>query len=241
MITRRECRRHGIALSFHGSLSEYRVLTMSAFVTFSSVTLGIVIWILNLWLARQPNGLSELAIFNAADRWRTAILFLPSLIARVSLPLFAHTQTDKGGKHYARLVLGTLALNLAVTAIPVTAMVLFPAFFMSGYGMRIYPGKLVLVLLAVACLPTSVYIIGAYSLWARGKTATMVLVDTVRTLIILSYCLSQTRLGALQLAKAYLFAYLVGVGLMAIMLSRTIRHERHDGGLEKSMVPEEVA
>jgi O-antigen/teichoic acid export membrane protein len=190
------------------------------FLTGSSLTLVVATWILCVSLAHQANGLAEVAIFNAADRWRTAMLFLPSLLAQVSLPLFAHTLAQGNGQAYRRLLIGSSCTVLAVTAIPAGILILLGPWVMAGYGSAFVQGKPVLVLLAVTCLPMSLCMVGNYGLLAAGKTGTMLAIEVVRASIALSYCLTQTSFTAYDVAVATLFSYLVAAPLVGLALWR---------------------
>jgi len=221
VVVRRACSSRGIALTFRGIGSEVGILGTSLFVTGSSLTLTLVTWILCVGLARQANGLAEVAIFNAADRWRIAMLFLPSLLAQVSLPLFAHTHAQGRKRAYHLLLMGTSCAGLAVTAIPAGILILLASVVMAGFGDVFVQGKPVLVLLAVTCLPMSVCMVGAYGLWAAGKAGTMLAIDVTRASIALSYCLLQTSFTAYDVGMATLLSYLVATPLIALALWRT--------------------
>jgi O-antigen/teichoic acid export membrane protein len=236
IVLRRACMRQAIALTFRGILSEYGILGTSLFVTGSSLTLAVVTWILNVSLARQANGLAELAIFNGADRWRTALLFLPGLLAQVCLPLLAHTHAQGRGDACRRLVIGTSSISLAVTAVPVIIVILLSPVLMAGYGDTFVRGKPVLVLLAMACLPTSLSMVGAYGLWATGKTGTMLAIDVVRASIALLYCLLQPSFVAYDVAVATLVSYLVVTPLIGLALWRTIGSRATEGRLVEVVV-----
>jgi O-antigen/teichoic acid export membrane protein len=221
-VVRWACRRRGIALTFRGVHSEYAVLGTSAFVTGSSLTLAVVTWALNVSLAHQANGLAELAVFNAADRWRTAILFLPGLVAQVSLPLFAHTYAQTAGGESRRLLIGTCSVSLAAAAIPAVIVAVLSPILMAGYGPAFVQGRPVLILLAVTCVPASLSMVGAYGLWAAGKTGTMLAIDVARAAITLGACLVQASFGAYDVAVATLLGYLVATPLIGLALWRTV-------------------
>ncbi len=233
---RAACRRQAIGLTFQGVCSEYGVLRTSLFVTASSVALAIVTWGLNVGLAHQVQGVAELAVFNAADRWRTAILFLPGLVAQVSLPLFAHTHAQAGSRECRRLLTGACSASLAVAAVPALTVAAFSGLLMSGYGDAFVQGKRVLILLAVTCVPASVSMVGAYGLWAAGKTATMLAIDLARASITLLVCLLQPSFGAYDVAIATLLGYAVATPLIGLALWRTLESKVADERLDATVV-----
>ena len=230
MITQ-ACRSCGIALTWRNVHTEIHLLGTSLFVTASSLTLALVTWILSVLLVRQEQGLAELALFNAADRWRTAILFLPSMLAQVSLPLLAHTYTQERRSHYRRLLWESSGVGLLITAIPAITIILLAPLVMSGYGAAFAPGKPVLMLLAVTCLPMSLCMIGAYGLWAAGKMATMLSIDIMRGAIALSYCLLKSHFTAYDVAMGTLLSYLATTPLIALALIRLLASHKDEACL----------
>ncbi len=48
----------------------------------ASVLVGPVSWIASAILVNQPDGLVQVARFNAANQWRQAVLFVPTVIGR---------------------------------------------------------------------------------------------------------------------------------------------------------------
>jgi O-antigen/teichoic acid export membrane protein len=88
-----------------------------------AVALTLGNWIGRLFLAGTDEGLSELGQFEAANQWRTLILFLPGVLGRVFLPLVAEThgrgaQDELRSFHATQMrAVGLLALPLTVAAI----------------------------------------------------------------------------------------------------------------------------
>ena len=107
---------------------------------------------------------------------------------------------------------------------------------MAGYGDTFVRGKPVLVLLAMACLPTSLSMVGAYGLWATGKTGTMLAIDVLRASIALLYCLLQPSFVAYDVAVATLVSFLVVTPLIGLALWRTIGSRATEGRFAKAVV-----
>lgn len=80
-------------------------------------------WYGRLLLTDAPDGFAQLGVFNAADQWRASVLFLPSVLTRVFLPILSesfgqHSQTDFVRK-------SSLSLQaVCMTAFPVAALVM---------------------------------------------------------------------------------------------------------------------
>jgi len=223
------CRNQRICLAWGQFLREYRLLGTSMFVSASSLWLAVVNWLLNIILARQPNGLAELAIFNAADRWRTAMLFVPGLLAQVSLPMFASAYSQHEINTCKRLMTMAGSTAMASTGICVIAVFLTAHTLMAMYGNNFVSGDKVLLILALSCLPTAASMIGSYCLWAVGRTGTMLSIDLVRGLVSLSYCLFRRPICAMDLAMGILIGYIVSATIVAVAIWPVIRQGRYKG------------
>jgi O-antigen/teichoic acid export membrane protein len=87
---RREAERAGVPISFSASWKERAVLwTFSTPAFLASAVVTPVTWICSTLLVNQPNGYAEMGLFNAANQWRNAIMFLPGIVSRVVLPILS--------------------------------------------------------------------------------------------------------------------------------------------------------
>jgi O-antigen/teichoic acid export membrane protein len=208
------CRAYRIGPVWRDAFGEYRLLKTSMLLAVSSLALAMVNWIMNTLMARQDGGLMELAIFSAADRWRTAILFVPGLLAQVSLPMFAYTHARSEARTCMRLLMTAGTMSLVSTAIWFASITLVGPVMMATYGPSFVKGNKVLQILAIGCLPAGMNMVGAYFLWATGRAKTMLMVDLVRALVTLFYCLLQVPLSALDAARGLSLGYAVSTPLL---------------------------
>src|SRR5262245_42123812 len=71
-------RRAGVPIGWKTCGTEWPVLwRFSLPAMLCSVLVVPVNWVGMAWLANQANGYAEMGVFNAANQWRTAILFVP--------------------------------------------------------------------------------------------------------------------------------------------------------------------
>ena len=84
----------------------------------SNVMIGPVIWMGNTFITTTANGYFELGIFNAANQWRTVLIFLPTAVGRVILPLIV---ANKGNFRLEQIniLFGWMIVN--IIAIPILA------------------------------------------------------------------------------------------------------------------------
>jgi O-antigen/teichoic acid export membrane protein len=86
----KEARRYRVPFTFRNCRREISVLwKFSLPAALCGSMVGPVNWACSALLVNQPAGYSEMGIFTAANQWRMAILFIPSLVVQVALPLFS--------------------------------------------------------------------------------------------------------------------------------------------------------
>ena len=88
-----KCRVARVRVHFFGAWGESRILSEICLpAVLANTAAGPVMWFTNTMLVNQPSGYAEMGVLNAANQWRTAILFLPGLIGQVVLPLLSSLQ-----------------------------------------------------------------------------------------------------------------------------------------------------
>ena len=169
-----------------------------------------VTWLTNLLLIRQPGGFGELGVFNAANQWRTIIMFLPGLLTSAMLPVMSDMHGRENLSEFSRI----LKLNLQATwviCLPLTIVVIGFGNVLAGFFGRDFSGTAsATVLMSVTCFllvvnnTVGTALAGASRMWI-GTALNFV---WGATLITASYLLVPLR-GAFGLAAAYVIAYLL--------------------------------
>jgi O-antigen/teichoic acid export membrane protein len=125
----------GLPIIFRNITADFRLLltfSLPAVLT-STIVLG-AMWLGNIMIVRTNNGYAEFGIFNAANQWRAAILFLPGIIARPFLPILANLIGDNKA-HSFRITAFFSVVATTVAAIGVSALLyLFGDQIASLYG-----------------------------------------------------------------------------------------------------------
>src|SRR5579872_2483867 len=88
-ILKRQCRSLSMHIDYRSGLSS-GILTTSMSLWAGNLLLSGSTWAVTLLLSRQTSGFSELGLFNAADKWKTALTFLPQMLFQVTLPMLSH-------------------------------------------------------------------------------------------------------------------------------------------------------
>ena len=209
VVLRKECRRLGMRINLAGCFSEWRILpTFSLPAYLSGIIVAPVSWAANAILVRQHDGLSQMALFSAADRWRFVLIFVPIAVSRIAVPQFSRLYSEGDSHGYRRIFRLNLLFGTAMTAVPAIACAALAAPLMSMYGRTFRQGSLVLVILALSAIPTILNtqlgfaLLGANRAWLRSS------IDFILAGLFLGCSwLAVPRWGAAGLAGSFFAAY----------------------------------
>lgn len=214
----RVARKAGVPLSMAGCRKEWHVLwSFSLPSAISSAIWGPVTWATAMILVNQPGGYGEMGIYNAANQWRAAVLFLPGIIGNLILPVLSNLEGVDDKVRYRRVLNLTLLTNCGVAAVATLPIILLAKTIMSSYGAGFESGAWVLILLVASAGIAVATAVGQQALTSRGKMWTKLsfLIIWSAVLLISSVVLVKDH-GATGLAVANLIAYSVqGVCLYA--------------------------
>jgi len=135
VVLHREARSRGIRIKMYRLSEEWPVLWRFSIPAFlAGLLVTPVNWACSAMLAREPGGYGELGLFNAANQWFNALLFLPGVLGQVVLPALSE-QVGSGKRAGARhlLVLSLLANSIIAGSLVVVLGGLSPT-IMALYG-----------------------------------------------------------------------------------------------------------
>ena len=126
-------------------------------------------WLCTALLAHQPAGYAEMGVFNAANQWRTANLFVPQAMAGIVLPALAGLHGEPNRRRYLRIFWSNVALIGGVAAALALGVVLFSDVIIHSYGASFSEGRSTLILLALSAVVLSVNQVLGVDLISRGR------------------------------------------------------------------------
>lgn len=130
----REIRNHQIPLSYRNCWQEFTILWKFSLPTLlGGVVVGPVNWYCSTMLVNQVNGYGELGVYNAANQWFNATMFLPGLLGQIVLPILS----ERYGQNDRVQSKNILALSMKVNSAIVTPIILAGC-LLSPYIMLIY-------------------------------------------------------------------------------------------------------
>lgn len=222
-VIRKETAKNGVTAQYTGFGSEWRILYSFSFpALLSAIVVTSTTWAANAMLVNQPNGYAEMGIFNAANQWRIAILFLPSVLAAPVLPMLSES-LSRSSKEYKQV----LKLNLIITALISLLLTLGVAaaspWIMSAYGEDFANKWPVLVMLALSATFSAIAGVIGNSIWSIGKMWHSLALNAIWAVVFFTVLLFVIGWGALGLAIAYFTAYVFHLILQALYLAGPVR------------------
>jgi O-antigen/teichoic acid export membrane protein len=215
---RRESRRSGIPYHFASCSREWKVLYKFSLPAFlASIVVGPALWICGTLLVHQPDGYAQLGLYTAADRWRLLILFVPTSVFGMVVPVLSNLYGVGDQFGYRKVFRANLLVNAGLALLPAVAIMMFAQPIMSLYGGTFRSGWPILILLSCSAIPDALNnifmarLISADRMWWRFGLD----LQLVGMLLLLGWWWIP-RQGAMGLGMAYLAA------ISTICLSHTL-------------------
>ena len=149
-------RKHNIRNSFRGAYLELPVLwKFSLPSTLAGIIALPTIWVCGALLVRH-NGLAEFGVYNAALQIQVLLMYFPTLLLKVMLPLMSEVHGLKNRSRFKKLVVANVAINTGVTGLVALPLCLFSTQIMGLYGSGFAAGGnivIVFCLVAIAAGP----------------------------------------------------------------------------------------
>lgn len=218
-FVRNENQKWGIRILFDDLLGQFKVIwNFSLPLFFGGLLLTPVTLIANIFITNQPNGYSELGIFNAANQWKAIIVFLPFAVSNMSLPIFSDLYGKKQIRQFNKLfiynifLVGGLGLLIAIPTI------LFSSIIMRFYGSDFETGKLSLILLSSTAVLISINNVIGQVIISKGAPWFGFLFNFLWALFFLVAAFLLRRAGALGLSLAYLISYICHTLIQSVFI-----------------------
>ena len=223
---RRECATANISYQFstcHRELSMLHRFSLPAFL--ASVVVGPGIWVCNALLVHQHEGYAELGIYTAADKWRLLILFVPTSVFTMVLPVLSNLYGEGDNVGFRKVFRANLKLNASLALLAALVIAAFAGPIMAIYGGSFRAGRLVLIVLAFSALPEALNAILGQPLIAAHKMWWRFMFDVLLVVILMTLgWILIPKWGALGLAVSYGLAYaLTSLGLFLFIRDQTHR------------------
>lgn len=176
--------------------------------TLSSLLVAPVFWIIRSMLVRN-SGFAEAGIFEIADQWKLMILFIPSAISQIILPMLSNIASSNG-KTYWKILRINAYINGGVSLLLAVIVTLCSGFIIKFYGTD-YNNVFPLVILAFSTIFSSLSNVAGISIASRSKMWIGFGFNLFWAifLISLTYIFLNQNMGSVGLALAVFYSYLV--------------------------------
>jgi len=210
LALRKEARLYKVPFTIRNCSQELPVLwKFSLPALLASFMVGPVNWLCATFLVNQPDGYGEMGIFNAANQWFAILMYLPSLLGGVLLPVLSERLGQKDTNQSMKtMVLAMKASALVVMPLVLIASIISP-YIMGLYGAGFGDGwpTLVVVLLTAGLVSAQTPV--GQIIAASGRMWLGFLMNTGWALVFIIATFLLTDMGALGLASARAFAYVL--------------------------------
>jgi O-antigen/teichoic acid export membrane protein len=174
----------------------------------ASVALQPALWLGQVLLSRQPDGLRHVGTFAVAMRWHAIALFVPATMGSVLLPMLGRLRATGRSMDARALFVRYGALTLAFSTATCLGLIAFATPLMGLQGPEYSLASGVLVVLAVATVPAALNNVLSNRALAEGRLALWVWSDLALSITLAASAVALVPpLDGIGLALAYLAAY----------------------------------
>ncbi len=220
-----ECRRAKVPIVYSNLGRELPILwKFSLPALLSGIMVSPVMWLANTFLVNQPNGYQEMGIFSAANQWRVSLLFIPTVLGQVVMPMMSNTLGAGARSSARKLLLVSILTNFVVIVLPAIIIGILSPWIMSQYGEGFRQGWPVLIMCLIYAGVLAVLTPVGNIIAASGRMWVGLFMNLGwATALLVSVSLLIER-GALGLASSYAIAYaahsLWALGYALVILGR---------------------
>lgn len=220
---RKESKAFSINIDFISCWNEWSVLyKFSLPAVLSGLLVSPVIWVCNTMLVNQTNGYEEMAIFDVGFLWRNSVLFIPTVISQITLPLLSSNIEDK--MRYSKIIRMNIIINVSISLIIAIILSLFSKLILNSYGKDFASGQAVFIILLLTTVLISFNSIIGQAIAGKGKMWHGFILNFIWAISILgiSYYFKTKYGGAYGLALAYFLSYIIHSITQSIILKTKI-------------------
>ncbi len=191
-------------------LSDFRILTsFSIPAALSSFLVVPSYWVVKTLIARY-SGFEELGLYEASDQWRIIILFIPSALSNIVLPILSSYIGKEDERTFKGALKINVVLNVGVSLVMAAGVIILSKWILQTYG----PGfdtPSVLIYLALSTVFSSFASVVGMAIVSQGKTWIGLAFNMIWSLnfILFSYISLTHGAGATGVAFSLMIAYML--------------------------------
>lgn len=221
VAVRNESQKAGIIVQYKKAWDEWPVLYKFSLPSLlSGIFISPVIWTCNAMLVNQSNGYNEMAIFEAANQWRTIILFIPAALSQIVLPLLSCSIYNQ--RTFNRILKLNVIINFSISLLMAIIVSLFAGIIMKTYGKSFIEGRDVLIILTFSTVLISINNVIGQAIAGKGQMWMGFILNLIWsiTLLVSAYFFLKFGYGAKGLALGFLISYILHTFMTAIFVTK---------------------
>lgn len=208
---REQAATHLVPFSLRGCTTEWPVLLkFSLPAALSGVMVTPAAWACNAILVNQPDGYGQMGIFDAANQWRLAILFIPGMVGQIVLPMLSSLNNPDHREDYLKVLKMNLLINGGTALLAALPIAFSASWIMRSYGARFEEGEWVLIVLTLSAVLVAINNVVGQAIASRGQMWIGLLFNTIWAVALVTLTVTLVRYqghGAIGLALSNLGAY----------------------------------
>ena len=196
------------------SLNNFNELGVIWRFSFPAILAGLMVspvtWICNYLLVNQVNGYHEMANFDIANQWRNTILFIPSALSQIVLPLLSSSIEDQ--KNYKKIFNINLKINFYLGSGLALLFTILSPLIIKLYGENYQNALLPMVIMFITTAIITVNNVIGQAIASQDKMWLGFIVNSIwaTSLIFFTYVtINIYNMGALGLSVSFLISYII--------------------------------
>jgi len=143
----------GITILFNELRKELPILwSFSLPALFTGLLTTSANWIGNTILVNHVGGYAQMGLFNAANQWRMAVLFVPNALGGVVLSLLSSVKAGAGNREHLMLAKASVLANFLAALMIAGPLMLMSSYVLGMYGKDFHKGSTIFILLISSAL-----------------------------------------------------------------------------------------
>jgi O-antigen/teichoic acid export membrane protein len=208
VVARQIMRQNGLKLLGRADFREAKILwQFSLPLLLSSVLSASATWLCQAMIARQPNGLTEIGLYDAAQKCMTLVMLVPIAASAGFGSVLANLSSNSDASAHKRTTVNLVMLQLVLTTVPAATVALGASWVLLIFGSRFGAASpVVLVMMALA----PVFVL-KHLYWqattSRGHAWTSLVLSALWAAVAVGLTWRWQTGGAVSLAEAMLAAH----------------------------------
>jgi len=220
-LARQIMRQNGLELLGRADLGEAKILwEFSLPLLLTSVFFASAIWLCQAIIARRPDGLTEIGLYDAAQKCMTLVMLVPIAASAAFGPVLANLSGDSDTSARKRITVNLAIVQLVLTAVPAAIVALGASWVTRIFG----PGFATASPIVVMMMALAPIFVLRHLYWqatiSTGYAWTSFLLSVLWAAVAAGLTWSWQTGGAISLATAMLMAHGVALLVNVLMLNR---------------------